>query len=199
MKILLFLKAPRLGFVKTRLAKDLGPAGALSAYRQMLQATVEVLCPFPNVALRYTPDDSTDEVGSWAKPGWRLEPQGDGDLGERLTRAFADAFANGANPVVAIGSDCPYVSAADLREAQDLLQTNDVVLGPAVDGGYWLIGTRRALPQLFEGIDWSTERVFEQTCRAANVAGLTVARLRTLSDVDTSEDWQRWQTILGKP
>src|SRR5262249_24760372 len=119
-------------------------------------------------------------------------PQGPGDLGERLSRAFRDAFASGARRVVVIGSDCPDVTPADIHAAWAALEAHDVVLGPAIDGGYWLIGLQALHEPLFRGVRWSTSTVLTQTLALCHQQGLRVHRLRELSDVDTEEDWRRF-------
>lgn len=190
---LLFLRAPRLGTVKTRLARDLGDEPALVAYRFLLDHLHHQLRTVPGIQLRVTPDDASLEVESWRHPEWTVAPQGPGDLGERLARAVQAHLDQGAPGVVIIGSDCPRVQPADLEEAHRQLRQHDVVLGPATDGGYWLIGVRRPAPILFEAMPWGTDAVYAETLRSAHEAGLTVATLRTLSDIDTAEDWAEWR------
>lgn len=191
-RLLVFLKVPRSGTVKTRLAATLGDAGALDAYRRILAATLEQISSVPSVELRFSPDDAGDEAAALLRPGWTAVPQGEGDLGQRLSRAFDNAFREGFRRVLVIGSDCPDVTAADMECAHEALDESDVVLGPAADGGYWLLGVRRPCPFLFRGIPWSTASVLAETRARAEAAGLEVALLRTLSDVDTGEDWRRW-------
>ena len=106
-----------------------------------------------------------------------------------MHRAFADA--NGS--AIIIGSDCPYLELNDLEAAAEALQTHDAVFGPAVDGGYWLIGLNAPCPALFEGIEWSTDAVLKTTLSKADAQGLSVCQLRELSDVDTVEDWSEWR------
>jgi len=190
---LLFLRAPRLGTVKTRLAQDLGTALALAAYRLLLDHLHQQLRSVPGIQLRVTPDDAGAEVESWRYPGWTIAAQGPGDLGERLARAVQAHVDHGAPSVVIIGSDCPRVQPTDLEEAHRQLRQHDVVLGPATDGGYWLIGVRRPCPALFEAMPWGTDAVSAETLRRAHDAGLAVATLRTLSDIDTAEDWVQWR------
>jgi hypothetical protein len=191
-RLLVFLKVPRAGTVKTRLAATLGEAGALEAYRRILAATLDRISSVRSVELRFTPDDAGDETAALLRPGWTAVPQGEGDLGQRLSRAFVDAFREGFRRVLVIGSDCPDVTAADMESAHEALDAADVVLGPATDGGYWLLGVRRPCGYLFRGIPWSTSGVLAATRRRAEASGLEVALLRTLSDVDTEEDWRRW-------
>lgn len=191
-RLILFLKAPRPGFVKTRLASALGPEAACAAHRRLLEELLPRLANLPEVELRFAPDDARPEIAPWLRPGWTAVPQGSGDLGARLTRATREAFAAGAARVVVIGSDCPRVTADDIQSAWAALGEHDVVLGPAKDGGYWLVALRRPEPRLFEDITWSTGAVLAQTQTQARAAGLSVKLLRELSDVDTPEDWQRF-------
>jgi len=188
-RLCVFVKAPRAGFVKTRLAAGLGDAAALAAYRRLLDVTLDRVRELAEVELRFTPDDAAGELGQWLRPGWTAAPQGGGDLGERLLRAVAEAHAQGIERLVIIGSDCPHVTAADIRLAWARLEEQDVVLGPARDGGYWLIALRAVRPELFRDIPWSSGEVLRQTLRRAQETGLTVSLLHELGDVDTVEDW----------
>jgi rSAM/selenodomain-associated transferase 1 len=190
--LIIFVKAPRRGAVKTRLARAIGEEAARGAYEKMVEELVERLASIPTVELRFTPDDAVTEIRQWRRDNWHLRPQGEGDLGQRLERAFADAFANGAQYVAVIGSDCPAITPDDIRSAWTVLETNDVVLGPAQDGGYWLIGLGEPRPALFQTIDWSTDKVLKQTLRRARARNLKVELLRELSDVDTESDWMQF-------
>jgi rSAM/selenodomain-associated transferase 1 len=190
--LIVFLKAPRPGAVKTRLAEALGAEAACAAYRQLVQTLLRRLAVLSNVELCFTPDDAAAEINPWAHQTWSLVPQGDGDLGRRLQRASTRAFTGGAQRVVIIGSDCPEVSATDIEAAWSALRTHDVVLGPATDGGYWLVGLRRAQPDLFTRISWSTGAVLRETFDRARAASLSVHLLRELGDVDTLVDWQQF-------
>jgi rSAM/selenodomain-associated transferase 1 len=188
-RIIIFVKAPRPGFVKTRLAAAIGNEAACGAYRQLAETVVANLAPLPHLELRFTPDDAEDEITHWLSDGWTAHPQGEGDLGERMHRAFTEA----KGPAIIIGSDCPQVELSDLRTAAKTLQARDAVIGPATDGGYWLIALNAPCPALFENIKWSTSDVLPKTLEKANEAGLSVQLLRELTDVDTGEDWQRWK------
>ena len=198
-RLLVFLKAARQGGVKTRLAATIGADAALAAYCELVAATLQPLAglaPEIEVELRFTPDDAQEELSPCLQPRWRAMPQGGGDLGARLTCAFGEAFADGCPRVVVIGSDCPYVTAADIRAALAALDRADLVLGPATDGGYWLLGLRAPHPEVFSGIDWSTPQVREQTLARAHTASLSVTELRELSDVDTEAEWRMWRDRL---
>jgi hypothetical protein len=191
-QLIIFVKAPRPGTVKTRLAQTLGAEAACAAYRRLVETLLSHLWTTRNVEVRFTPDDAFQEIAPWLRAGWKVSPQAGGDLGERLVRAFQDAFVAGARRVVIIGSDCPDILKDDIEAAWASLKKNDVVLGPASDGGYWLIGLCAAAPSLFEGVPWSSAAVLQQTCHRARAAGLTVELLRELHDVDTIDDWQRF-------
>jgi hypothetical protein len=199
-KLIVFVKAPRPGTVKTRLASSLGAAAACAAYRRLVGTLLRRLATLGNVELCFTPDDAGSEILSWARPKWGLRAQGGGDLGARLDRAFQRAFTEGAGRVVVIGSDCPDVAASDIHAGWAALHSHDVVLGPAADGGYWLIGLRAPHPELFTGISWSTAAVLPETRARCGSAGLTTHLLRKLSDVDTEVDWRRFLTgAHGRP
>ena len=189
-RLIVFVKAPRPGAVKTRLG--LGPEAECGAYKRLVDAVLSPLRAIRDVELRFTPADAEREVQPWLREGWRASVQGEGDLGARLNRAFADAFASGAKRVVIIGSDCPYLRAEDVRTAWAALESCNVVLGPAEDGGYWLIGLHENQPALFANMAWSSNQVFGETVAHAKKLGLKTFLLRTLSDVDTREDWERF-------
>lgn len=191
-RIIVFLRAPQPGFVKTRLAAAIGAEAACAAYRQMVEQVLPVVraVRLPT-ELRFTPDDAREEIKAWAAPGWETQPQGAGDLGARLTRAFEAAFASGASRAIVIGTDCPSLAASDLRAADRALRRCDLVVGPAADGGYWLIGLCRPAPGLFDAVPWSTDQVLGVTLHKARQLRLSVELLRILEDIDTAEDWDR--------
>jgi rSAM/selenodomain-associated transferase 1 len=188
-QLIIFVKAARPGAVKTRLASAIGPETACAAYRTLAEELFGRLESLSTVELRFSPDDAHQEIAGWQRRSWTTGPQGEGDLGRRLQRAFSDAFAQGAKYVAIIGSDCPAITAGDIQAAWTALQTNEIVIGPARDGGYWLVGLRELQPSLFEGIEWSTDKVLEQTLQCARQQNLRVALLRELRDVDTESDW----------
>lgn len=194
--LIVFLKAPIPGQVKTRLAASLGPAAAAAAYRSMVNQLLQNLSSLPNVELRFAPDHAHPEIAVWLQASWRAVPQGDGDLGVRLNRAFADAFSRSSDPVIVIGSDCPTISPNDIHLAAAKLRDHDIVLGPAADGGYWLIGMRQFEPSILSQIPWSTARVLTQTLARVQSAGLSVSLLREQSDIDTIDEWTAWQQSL---
>lgn len=191
-RLTIFLKAPQPGRVKTRLAAELGADAACAAHVRLVETVLGNLSKLNDIELRFTPDDSFAEIARWLRPGRLAKPQGPGDLGEKLSRAVRETLASGARRVVVIGSDCPEVTTADIEAAWTALADRDVVLGPAADGGYWLIGLRSGDTPVFEGISWSTPRVLEQTLARCRAAHRTVMLLRELHDVDTLDDWKRF-------
>lgn len=202
-QLVVFVRAPRPGFTKTRLARQIGPVEAARASIQIADHLFARLRVLPQVEIRFTPDEARAEIQRWLQPGWQARAQGDGSLGERLRRGAAESFARGATHVALIGSDCPHITPGDIEEAWGRLATHEVVLGPAADGGYWLIGLRAAPPRLFEQIDWGTPRVLDQTVERAAELGLTVSLLRSYCDIDTEADWRAYlatiQADAGQP
>jgi uncharacterized protein len=191
-RLIIFVRAPRVGEVKTRLAAAMGPEEALAAYEVLVQTVLANLAALAPVEVHYTPESAADEVRAWVPPRWLLRAQGSGDLGARMDAAFVKAFAGGAERVVLIGSDCPTVTVQDIEDAWAALTNCDLVLGPAADGGYWLIALRQAQPALFQGIPWSTGAVLRETMARAERAGLRVGLLRERADIDTEKDWQQF-------
>src|SRR6185436_6635813 len=116
-KLIIFVKAPRVGLVKTRLARSIGQAAACAAYKTLVETLVQKLSPLGNVELRYTPDDALAEIQPWRRSRWSAQPQGAGDLGARLDSAFQSSFEKGVERVVIIGSDCPAVSDEDIENS----------------------------------------------------------------------------------
>ncbi len=192
-RLIIFLKAPRAGLVKTRLAQSIGPEAALAAYKKLVLILLKNLKPLHDVELRFAPDDAQKDIRPWIRKGWKSAPQGHGDLGVRLKKALKESFDAGCGKVVIIGSDCPEVTEEDIQAAWKALDDHELVLGPAADGGYWLIGMTKYYPLLLEGIPWSTESVFAETFLRAEKLGLRIALLRTLTDIDTFEDWERFR------
>lgn len=199
-RLIIFVKAPIPGLVKTRLASDIGPESALNTYLNLVRVLLSTVRPRTDVELRFTPDDAKALIEPWRQPGWILCPQGPGNLGARLDRAFSDAFQQGARRVLALGSDCPYVEREDIDLAYKALQDRDVVLGPATDGGYWLIGLRKPLSSLFRRMPWSQPDLAKETFARARASGVSVKRLRILEDVDDASSHQRflhWMPASG--
>ncbi len=193
--IVIFARAPKLGEVKTRLAQSIGDERALALYEAFLDDT----CGLPpglgaRRVLAVAGDVDHPRVAHLAKSqGLAVEPQGEGDLGERMARAVAAHVARG--PVVLIGSDAPTLPRAHLHQALDELMAHDVVVGPSDDGGYYLIGARVNAPELFADVRWSTGDVLATTL--ARLAGRSHALLPPWHDVDSADDLSRLERELS--
>jgi hypothetical protein len=132
----------------------------------------------------------------WLGTNLLYQLQGEGDLGVRMMRSLVDAFQAGAEKVVIIGIDCPGINAQILAQAFEQLHQYDLVLGPAVDGGYYLIGLQRPIPELFTNISWGTSEVLQKTIDSAQKLNLSVFSLPLLADIDRPEDIPLWEKIL---
>lgn len=187
--LLVFARAPRPGTVKTRLARTIGEEAAAGLYRRMGRRIVASVAHAPaRMVVCYDPPDAEPEMRRWLGRTARLYvPQGGGDLGARMSRMFDHAFAD-ADRVVAIGTDAPATGADRVTRALEALETADVVLGPARDGGYYLIGLRKTCPELFRGIRWGTDSVLAESRAAAERLGLQITWLEMESDIDTGDD-----------
>lgn len=187
--VLLFAKAPRPGLAKTRLAATVGDTQALAVYRSLGERVVRQIRRVSHITVWYDPPDALSEMQEWLGEEREYRPQGAGDLGARLHAAFDAHFAThpGA-PAVAIGVDTPDLDAETLTAAVAALHAADVVLGPAVDGGYYLLGLTAPQPTLLKGIPWGTDRVFAVTRERCDALGVTTHVLPALRDVDTEED-----------
>ena len=202
--LLVFVKRPRPGEVKTRLAADLGPEGAAAVYRALAEAEIAGTQPHGGDYDRlffYAPADAEGEMAAWLA-GESVEPQEGNDLGARMAAAFERAFRRGAERVAIIGSDVPWVTRERVKRAFASLDEGDVVLGPCDDGGYYLLALSRPRPELFDGIAWSTPSVLQATLDRARAHGLRVVMLDPLPDVDTLADirrsWDRLRPLLPR-
>lgn len=184
--VALFAKAPVAGRVKTRLTPLLTPEEAATVARASLAATIATFAGGAAAPLTLFLDGALDDsLASWvAARGVEVRAQAPGDLGERLRAAFAALFEQGAARVIAIGSDSPTLPAERLRAAEAALRAHDAVIGPAEDGGYYLIGLSRPEWRLFEGIPWSSDAVARVTLERAATIGATIASLEPWYDVD---------------
>jgi len=198
----MFVRRPTPGMTKTRLIPALGAEGAAEFYRGMAERVAAVVLAVDRPALRriayFDPAGAGEEVATWLGSGFDYVPQPDIALGERLVRGFEDAFEHDAESAVAVGTDCVEITPELLAEAFDAMagpHGRSAVVGPASDGGYWLIGLRRPRPEVFPavftGIEWSTPRVTEQTLTRLSAAGATVHLLPELRDIDRPEDLAR--------
>lgn len=187
--LLIFVKNPIAGQTKTRLAASVGHDKALLMYQQLMDYTRQQTAALDETRRLLLYSNFVPNSDTWPSPPFEKYVQEGADLGSRMKNAFRFAFEQGAKRVIIIGSDCPGVTTTLLKEAFATLEVQDVVLGPALDGGYYLLGMRSFYPSLFDDIAWSTETVAAQTLAATEQLGLSVAQLPALSDVDYLEDW----------
>ncbi len=183
-RIALFAKAPVLGEVKTRLARDIGDTAALGVYRTLFERAVAAVERFDGREL-WTVGDARAFAEFAALDDWPRYEQAGETLGERMS----NAFEHGVD--ILIGADIPGLDNTYLQAAANALTTSDLVLGPTEDGGYCLIGMKAYHPHVFNDIDWSTAQVLDQTLDRCQAENLTVALLDTLWDVDTLTDYER--------
>jgi rSAM/selenodomain-associated transferase 1 len=194
----IFAKYWQPGAVKTRLARYIGDDAAATLHRACLET---LLVRFAQLAdrrvLAYSPSERGREFAAIAGPSWQTQPQVSGDLGRRMSHYFATSFATGCSAVVLIGSDSPTLPQQFVNDAFDRLQSTDAVLGPADDGGYYLIGLSHYVAEVFEGIDWSTANVRKQTLERFTMAGCRCDLLAPWYDVDTPADLDRLRAELA--
>ncbi len=205
----LFAKFWQPGRVKTRLAADLGEKSACEIYQFFLSHLIHRLCRTGDLrTIVYSPADRKQEFRSAAGDGWQTIPQADGNLGQRMKQFFQHSLQVSKNgqvsddskqilvhhetldqdeairKTVVIGSDCPQLTPSDIQQAFEQLDTNEVVLGPSDDGGYYLIGMRNECFEVFDDIDWSTPQVLQQTRDRLKSLGVAWSELGHKSDID---------------
>ena len=193
----IFCKTPERGFVKTRLAASVGNQKALEIYLDLLRITDQETKPFSSsrhLFLVSALEDSIEQMQStlqqqdlFIDPKINFAVQQGEDLGLRMFAAFKNLFKNHRS-VVLIGCDLPDLTSALISKAFDALQSNDLVIGPSCDGGYYLIGLKKEMPDLFKEISWSSEKVLKQTLERAKRLSLKVQLLEKLRDIDTLDD-----------
>lgn len=195
--LVIFARTPQLGRVKRRLARDIGTPEATRFYRATLERQIGSMSNDPRwtVWLFVTPDGETSHP-AWrgGVPPKRIRPQGHGDLGQRMLRAFQTLPPG---PVVLVGSDIPGMRPCHIARAFHLLGRHDLVFGPARDGGFWLIGVRRVRPMprdLFADVRWSTAHALADT-RANVPAAISAGEADILDDIDTADDLQRFRIM----
>ena len=195
-KLIVFLKWPEKGKVKTRLASAVGDEEAACIYKKLAEDTVSVVRPLAGksteVVIAFDPPERETEIRKWLRGPFKFLSQGDGDLGIRLSRATHAAFEEGAEKVVLVGSDCSELDAFTVNRAFWALSRKDVVVGPSEDGGYYLIGLKRAQDAvLFDHIPWSTTEVLKTTLKKAHDSGISYELLPEKADIDTADDLKR--------
>lgn len=185
--LLIFIKNPQKGKVKTRLARSIGDQKALEIYQQLILKTRDATTPLQcDRQVWYSSFIENDDC--WSAESYDKRLQQGNDLGERMKQAFQQAFADGYPKVAIIGSDCPGLTPEIIEQAFAGLDDHDVVIGPSRDGGYYLLGMSSFYGDLFAGINWSTPTVFEETVGRTDELELSYCKLPELNDIDTKQD-----------
>ena len=188
--LIIFTRYPEPGKTKTRLIPALGAKQAAKLQQTFTESTIQNAQTLSNsvqIEVHFA-GGTTRKMQDWLGQNLILKPQSQGDLGQRMAASFQQAFESGNQRVVIIGIDCPELTPLLLEKAFTLLQNQDLVLGKALDGGYYLIGLQRLIPELFQNIPWGTHTVLQQTVEIAESLKLDLAYLPLLRDIDTPED-----------
>ncbi|MEH2351077.1 MAG: TIGR04282 family arsenosugar biosynthesis glycosyltransferase [Nostoc sp.] len=198
--LIIFTRYPEPGKTKTRLIPVLGNLGAANLQREMTEHTIFQVQELQkkiaiSMEVRFT-GGNLQLMQDWLGLDLVYQSQGEGDLGSRMARSLLDAFESGADKVIIIGTDCPGVNVQILIRAFEELHTFDLVLGPALDGGYYLIGLCQPIPELFANIEWGTAQVFQKTLEIAQQINLSHVNLSPLADIDRPEDLPIWEQVL---
>jgi len=162
------------------------------------------LCDFKNLpagirqTILFDPPEKENQVQEWLKGNYEYQVQEGSGLGERLRTAFGEAFEQGATRVIAIGTDAPDLNSEKIQTAFLELESQEMVVGPACDGGYYLIGMKRPIFDIFDGIDWSTQQVLRQTLEKLESENLPYSLLEPLHDIDTAQDLDNYPQLLQK-
>lgn len=184
----ILLKNPQKGKVKTRLAKSMGEEKALEIYHYLLNYTLDIAEEVDGEVTLFFSDFIDEKLSE----NFEAVVQNGKDLGERMRNALARMVALGYHKIILIGSDCPYIAKAHLDETYEKLNNHDVVIGPAKDGGYYLIAFSALHGDVFSNIDWSTDKVLQQSLQYLDENHLQYHLLETLEDIDTELDWNKY-------
>lgn len=206
--LIIFTRYPEPGRTKTRLIPKLGAEGAANLQREMTERTLFQVRELQqqisvSVEIRFT-GGNLQLMRNWLGDNWIYQPQGGGDLGEKMARSLNSAFHLNCHhsgqqrnhKTVIIGTDCPGLNTHILQTAFQSLDDSEVVIGPATDGGYYLIGACRVYPELFANIAWGTADVLQQTSHVLESLHLSCSFLNPLTDIDRPEDLFIWEKII---
>lgn len=185
--LIILAKSPLKDNVKTRLIGHLSDEERLNLYEYLLKNTITKLSDIPGVDsfISYSPADAGTYFSRF---GLRMFPQSRGDIGERMFNAISRVLTSGYRKVALVGVDIPEISDSIVLRAFDLLTDNDIAIGPARDGGYYLVGLKAPVREIFEDMEWSTPQTLRQTLQKASSCGYSTALTETLSDIDTITD-----------
>lgn len=188
--IIIFVRKPELGKVKTRLAATIGDENALKVYNDLLSHTCSITKDLPVDKYAFYNDRETEE-DLWSKNGFQRKEQKGNNLGEKMEDAFKVLFNEGYEKIIIIGSDCFELDENLIRKAFEQLEQHEVVIGPTKDGGYYLLGMKKIYPFLFRNKKWSTDSVFIDSLHDIKEHELKCFHLPVLTDVDTEEDYNK--------
>ena len=192
--MIVFIKNPIEGKVKTRIAEDAGIVMALNIYQALLHHTNNISSKVNADRYLYY-SDYIDHNDEWPNNVYTKTLQHGDDLGSKMQNAFINVLSTNIK-VIIIGSDCIQLSEEIIEDAYTRLDNHDVVIGPTYDGGYYLLGLKNNLPSLFQNMHWSTDTVYDETVRRAIANGLSVFSCEVLSDIDHLADWERYGHTL---
>ena len=193
--LIVFVKGPVAGKVKTRLAKSIGADHAANVYKALLAHTYRLVLPVPFSRCIYY-DDHVVAEDLWSAGGFEKYLQTGDTLGNKMANAFEEQFQRGYKHVIIIGSDNPELSTADIMDAETRLENHDVVIGPASDGGYYLLGLNKPIPALLQGMPWSSSRLLAYTIMVLEKESLRYALLPVRRDIDTGDDYRQLKHLL---
>ena len=191
--IIVFVRSPELGKVKTRLARSIGDQSALNIYKILLKHTAAVLRDLSFDKVVYF-SEKIDNNDLWENSLFEKKLQKGADLGERMHHAFDTAFNKGYKKVLIIGSDLFDLTSSIITSAFEALETYDVSIGPSLDGGYYLLGMKKLQPEVFKNKKWGTDSVLEHTLQ--DLKKQKIKLLKALNDIDTLEDLQLQPKLL---
>ncbi len=194
--LVVFVKNPEQGKVKTRLAADIGNKQALHVYQKLLAYTRTVVQDL-NVSKQVWYSSRIDSSDEWAGESFSKKLQTGDHLGERMQEAFRQGFQDGFGKIVIIGSDCPALSEEHLISAFEKLEFHDVVLGPSQDGGYYLLGMNHYIPDLFLNKSWSRDSLYGETIQTLEKLDKSWSELEELNDIDTLDDLNKSSFEIG--
>jgi uncharacterized protein len=196
--LIIFIKNPQLGKVKTRLARTMGDEKALEIYTELTHITRENAKILRGVKRHVFYSDFIDKTDDWSAKLFEKWVQTGEDLGARMANAFSEVLKK-QEKVCIIGSDCPTLSPTILQQAFVALDTHDFVVGPSTDGGYYLLGISKSVRDfqfVFENMAWSTETVLSETVKRISDKGKSLYFLPELTDIDEEKDWNAFKKIL---
>jgi rSAM/selenodomain-associated transferase 1 len=198
--LIIFLKYPEKGKVKTRLAKEIGNEKALLIHKKLVSKILnQINHNNYDISICYYPKDKNREVIKWINiKDYKYVPQKGTDLGIKMLNAFIDSLSSGYKRTVLIGTDCLEINDSIISKSFHLLEGNDLVLGPATDGGYYLIGLKTIFESLFQNISWSTDKVLKQTLNRVKELNIEYKFLDFCNDIDTLEDLNNYKYLLNE-